>query len=97
MTEFVRTPQQEAAYQHLITARFREAARITEAVDAYLAATVDLQFEQRRELKRRKSFATPYFPHLSGIERAMVVSQVIFKISDRLWTAERERLEGLDA
>ncbi|ARQ58926.1 hypothetical protein Kim5_CH02883 [Rhizobium sp. Kim5] len=97
MTEIVRTPEQEAAYQHLITARFREAARIDEAVEAFLVAHADLPFENRLDFTGRKEFLLPFFSHLSGIERAMVVSQAAFKISDRIWRAERERLEGLDA
>jgi len=97
MTEFVRTPQQEAAYQHLITARFREADKIETSVEAYVAATVELPFDDRLDFHRRKDFLLRCFSHLSGIERAMVVSQAIFRITDVMWAAERERLEALDA
>ncbi|MBA9034315.1 hypothetical protein [Rhizobium leguminosarum] len=97
MSEFVRTAEQEAAYQHLITARFREAARINEAVEAYLLAHADLPFDQRLDFAGRKAFLLPFFDHLKGIERAMVVSQAAFKITDRLWQAERERQEAEDA
>ncbi|NKM65342.1 hypothetical protein GFL58_30975 [Rhizobium leguminosarum bv. viciae] len=97
MTDVVRTPEQEAAYLRLITARFREAHRMNDAVNAYLVATADLPFEARRELGRRKEYVTPYFLHLAGIERAMVVFHAGLRINDILWAAERERQETEDA
>ncbi|MGO6883049.1 hypothetical protein ACCS44_29815 [Rhizobium ruizarguesonis] len=92
----VRTPEQEAAYLHLITSRFREAHRINDAVNAYLVATLELSFEKRRELPRRKEFVTPYFTHLVGIEKAFVVFHAGLRINDILWAVERERLEAED-
>ncbi|MGO7583402.1 hypothetical protein ACC797_17485 [Rhizobium ruizarguesonis] len=97
MTDVVRTPEQEAAYLHLITSQFRQAHRINEAANQYLAATVELSFEERLELPRRKEFVTPYFVHLTGIERAFVVFHAALRINDILQAAERERLEALDA
>ncbi|MBY5408870.1 hypothetical protein HFO98_10350 [Rhizobium leguminosarum] len=97
MIDIVRTPEQEAAHLHLITARFREAHRINEAANQYLAATVELSFEERRELQRRKEFVTPFFAHLAGIERAFVVFHATLRINDILWAAERERLGAEDA
>lgn len=99
MTEItrVRTPEQEAAYQYLINARVREADLIAGVVHAYIVSTRNLPFANRIDTERRKAFATPYFDHLSGIERAFVVAQVNMKISDVLWRIERERQEAEDA
>ncbi|TCA41726.1 hypothetical protein E0J16_34115 [Rhizobium pisi] len=97
MTEVIRTPEQEAAYQHLINARFREADLIKAVIHTYIVETRNLPFADRIDSERRKEFAMPYFTHLEGIEKAFVIAQVTLKISDVLWRIERQRQEAEDA
>lgn len=92
-TETVRTPE----HQHLIDARLREADLIKGVVHEYIVETRHLPFAERIDVGRRKEFATPYFDHLTGIEKAFVIAQVALKISDVLWRIERQRREDADA
>lgn len=89
----VRTPE----HQHLIDARVREADLIKAVVHAFIVETRNLPFAERIDPGRRKAFATPYFEHLFGVEKAFVVAQAKMKISDVIWKIERERRENADA
>ncbi|NTI03109.1 hypothetical protein G6K88_13880 [Agrobacterium rhizogenes] len=95
MTETVRTRTPE--HQHLLDARLREADLIKGVVHEYIVETRHLPFAERIDVVRRKEFATPYFAHLTGIERAFVISQTTMKISDVLWRIERQHQEAEDA
>ncbi|MBX5160432.1 hypothetical protein HJB89_25440 [Rhizobium sp. NZLR8] len=92
-TVHTRTP----AHQHLIDARIREADLIKAVIHAYIVENRDVPFAERIDVVRRKAFATPYFYHLTGIEKAFVIAQTTMKISDVLWRIERERREAEDA
>jgi hypothetical protein len=92
-TDTTRSP----AHQYLLDARLREADLIAGVVHEYIVETRHLPFAERIDVVRRKEFAAPHFPHLTGIEKAFVVAQVTLKISDVLWRIERERQEAEDA
>ncbi len=93
MTDVLRS----AGHQHIIDARIREADLIAGVVHEYIVQTRNLPFAERIDSDRRKEFATPYFSHLTGIEKAFVIAQATMKISNVLWRSERERMEVVDA
>ncbi|WP_288430146.1 hypothetical protein [uncultured Agrobacterium sp.] len=93
MTEAIRS----AAHQHIIDARIREGDLIAGVVHGYIVETRNIPFADRTSTERRKEFVTPYFAHLNGVEKALVVSQTMVKISNVLSRIERERLETEDA